>query len=224
MGERCPVLPRYLAGGICVWKPSSGVRKGFHPAHLGPGVQVATFLLSSTCDRWPLAPPGPGPEQGQVSPPARGSQLTSWGAGTGRQVEDPRAGDLQSMGSDPSPAQARSPTFWARGLSSQEVEGTPARCLGLMSLPFASGMGEGGGRGGISGGAGTAAASARGLDAISHHPPFSLNPPPTTCLSVASLFSQPPSGPLWCLGRGSLTARLMICFRHHFPHCSHHWT
>lgn len=26
---------------------------------------------------------------------------------------------------------------------------------------------------------------------------FSLNPPPTTRLSVASLFSQPPSGPLW---------------------------
>lgn len=66
-----------------------------------------------------------------------------------------------------------------------------------MSLPFASGMGEGGGRGGMSVGAGTAAASAGGLDAISRHPPFSLNPPPTTRLSVASLFSQPPSGPLW---------------------------
>lgn len=142
VGERCPVLPRYRAGGICVWKPSSGVRKGFHPAHLGPGVQVATLLLSSTCDRWPLAPPGPGPEQGQVSPPARGSQLTPWVQELADGWRIPELGTSRVWAPIPALPKQGSPTFWARGLCSQEVEGTPARCLGLMSLPFASGMGR----------------------------------------------------------------------------------
>lgn len=89
VGERRPVAPKNCAGeNLCTetvtWSP-----KGLSSCHMGSGLQVATFLPSSTRDRRPPAAPA-----------------TPRGAGAGRRVGKPCAWALRSP-FNASPAQAR---------------------------------------------------------------------------------------------------------------------
>lgn len=123
-------------------------------------------------------------------------------------VEEPGAGG-GSLGSDPRPAQPTqgSPMLWACGHSGQEVEGTPAKRLGLMPLSPAGRMGKGSWerRGEIQvplGGLGQWRPQPAD-DIISCPLPAPSSPSPTsTCQTVACLGSEP-LPPVLCWSRGS---------------------